>query len=361
MEGLVASMPSGMKDFYRGKKVFLTGHTGFKGAWLAIMLKEMGAQVAGYSLPPATEPNLFSLAGLSGRMKSCFGDIRDLKGLSDITFQAAPEVVFHLAAQALVNKSYTDPVGNYSTNIMGTVNLLEACRLSGSVRSIVVVTSDKCYENDETGRAYTETDRLGGNDPYSSSKACAEIITHAYRKSFYSGPLSAGVASARAGNVIGGGDWAEYRLLPDCLRALEMNAEIVIRNPDSIRPWQHVLDPLHGYLLLAYRLFKNASSFSSSWNFGPDENACVKVKDLAREVISQWGSGECRHAGRYEPFKEACLLRLDNAKAKRELGWRPFWDVRKAVGKTVQWHKAYLDKADMYNVCCEQIKEHQLS
>ena len=352
-------MTSGIKDFYRGKNIFLTGHTGFKGAWLAIWLKELGAKVIGYSLEPATDPNLFLLAGFSERMESYYGDIRDLDKLSDIISKARPDVVFHLAAQALVNKSYTDPVLNYSTNIMGTVNVLEACRASESVRSIVVVTSDKCYENNESGKAFNETDRLGGNDPYSSSKACAEIITHAYRKSFYNGSVTAGVATARAGNVVGGGDWAEYRLLPDCLRSLERNEEIVIRNPDSIRPWQHVLDPLHGYLLLAYKLFNNALSFSSTWNFGPDEKACVKVKDLTQEVINQWSSGSLRYDSQDKIFKEACVLRLDNSKAKRELGWSPQWDVQKAIAKTVAWHKAYLNKADMYDVCCEQIKAHQ--
>jgi CDP-glucose 4,6-dehydratase len=352
-------MPSGIKDFYRGKKIFLTGHTGFKGAWLAIWLKEMGAQVTGYSLPPSTDPNLFLLAGLSERIKSHYGDIRDFNKLSDIISQAKPDVVFHLAAQALVHKSYIDPVLNYSTNIMGTVNLLEACRASESLKSIVVVTSDKCYENNESGRAYSETDRLGGNDPYSSSKACSEMITHAYRKSFYSGITSAGIATARAGNVIGGGDWAEYRLLPDCLRSLERNEEIVIRNPESIRPWQHVLDPLHGYLVLAYKLFNNASSFSSAWNFGPDQNACVQVKNLAQEVISHWGSGSWRHVSQDTLFTEAGVLRLDNAKAKKELDWRPLWDVQKAIGKIVSWHKAYLNKTDIYSICCEQIKEYR--
>jgi CDP-glucose 4,6-dehydratase len=359
MEGLVALMPIGMQDFYRNKRVFLTGHTGFKGAWLALWLSEMGAQVTGYALPPATDPNLFFLTGLEERIQSISGDIRDLGRLSDAISQAKPDLVFHLAAQALVRQSYLDPVGNYSTNLMGTVNLLEACRLAKSVKSIVIVTSDKCYENNESGKPYRDTDRLGGDDPYSSSKACVELITHAYRKSFYAEPSTAGVATARAGNVIGGGDWAECRIVPDCLRSLERNEDILIRNPESIRPWQHVLDPLHGYLQLAHALYNNKQSYASAWNFGPDEDACVTVQRLAQLVIQHWGSGSWRQAAQDKPFKESGVLRLDNAKAKKELEWQPRWNVESAIKKTVLWHKAYLNKADAYSICCEQIETYQ--
>lgn len=348
-----------MREFYRGKNIFLTGHTGFKGAWLAIWLTQLGARVTGYSLPPATDPNLFLLANLTERMHSQYGDVRDLEQLSRSIEQAEPDIVFHLAAQALVNQSYRDPVGNYSTNVMGAVNLLEACRASGSVKSIVIITTDKCYENNETGSAYRETDRLGGKDPYSSSKACAELVAHAYRESFYADPSAAGVATARAGNVIGGGDWAECRVLPDCLKALERNEEIILRNPKSIRPWQHVLDPLQGYLRLAHALYNNKQPYASSWNFGPEEDSCITVHELVRAVINQWGSGSWKHVVPDKPFKESRVLRLDSTKAKKKLGWLPRWDVQSAIKKTVLWHKAYLNKADVYSICSEQIETYQ--
>jgi CDP-glucose 4,6-dehydratase len=348
-------------SFFRGKRVLLTGHTGFKGAWLAVWLRELGAKVIGYALPPATDPNLFLIAGLQSQINSVNGDIRDLYNLASVIDRACPEIIFHLAAQSLVGRSYREAVETFGSNIMGTVNLLEACRNQPSVKAIVVVTSDKCYENRESGKAYVEDDRLGGRDPYSSSKACAEIVTGSYRYSFFSREPGRGLASARAGNVIGGGDWAEDRLVPDCLKALERNDPIITRNPGSIRPWQHVLEPLGGYLSLAERLYNQPEAYSEAWNFGPDECACVTVQSLVESIIGKWGSGKWSQPETGQSFSEAGILRLDSSKARNRLDWRPRWDIETAVEKTVQWHKTYLAGANIYKECCSQIAEYMQS
>lgn len=358
---MVPFMNAELNSFFRGKKVLLTGHTGFKGAWLAIWLREIGASVIGYALPPSTDPNLFMLSGLRPRMNSVIGDVRDIYGIASLIDRSCPEIIFHLAAQALVGRSYREAVETYGSNVMGTVNLLEACRNQPSVKAIVIVTSDKCYENSESGRAYAEEDRLGGRDPYSSSKACAEIVTGSYRDSFFRQEPGRGLASARAGNVIGGGDWSEDRLAPDCLRALEHNETIVIRNPESIRPWQHVLEPLSGYLMLAERLYNEPVGFSEAWNFGPDDTSCITVQSLVDSIIREWGSGNWQLPRTEQTFVEAGMLKLDSSKAKKRLGWKPRWDVENAVRNTVRWHKAYLDGADMYKICCRQIEEYMKS
>jgi CDP-glucose 4,6-dehydratase len=351
-------MQAAFDGFFRGKTVMLTGQTGFKGAWLAIWLREMGAKVIGYALPPETNPSLFLLAGLQGRINSINGDIRDLYNLASVIDRSCPEIIFHLAAQSLVSRSYKEAVETFGSNVMGVVNLLEACRNQQSVRAIVIVTSDKCYENRESGEAYSEEDRLGGRDPYSSSKACAEIVTASYRYSFFSKEQGRGLASARAGNVIGGGDWSEDRLVPDCLKSLEKSETIIVRNPGSVRPWQHVLEPLSGYLSLAERLYNEPAAFSDAWNFGPSESACVAVQALVESIIEKWGSGDWKRPDTEQSFKEACTLRLESSKASRRLGWKPRWDIGTAVTKTVQWHKAYLDGADIYRLCCRQIDEY---
>ena len=317
-----------------------------------------GAKVTGYSLPPSTDPNLYVLAGIQHRIISLTGDVRDLYGLAGIIDKTCPDIIFHLAAQSLVGRSYRDTVETFGTNIMGTVNLLEACRKHPSVRAIVVVTSDKCYENQESCSAYVEGDRLGGNDPYSSSKACAELITGSYRESFYRKKPVRGLASARTGNVIGGGDWAEDRLVPDCLRALEREEVIMVRNPLSVRPWQHVLEPLSGYLMLAARLYSEPEVYSGPWNFGPYDASCIAVESLVESIIREWKSGTWMRPVSDQPFGEAKMLRLDSSKAGQRLVWKPKWDVDTTVRKTVEWHKRYMSKADIYTLCTEQIEEY---
>jgi CDP-glucose 4,6-dehydratase len=353
-------MHAELDGFFRGKKVLLTGHTGFKGAWLAVWLRELGARVTGYALPPATDPNLFLLSGLQPHINSVNGDVRDIYGLAKIIDRTCPEIIFHLAAQSLVGRSYGETVETFGSNVMGTVNLLESCRDQHTVGAIIIITSDKCYENRESGKAYVEGDRLGGRDPYSCSKACAELVTASYRDSFFN-RSGKGLASARSGNVIGGGDWSEDRLVPDCLRSLEHEEIISIRNPSSVRPWQHVLEPLSGYLKLAERLFTEPEPFSEAWNFGPEESACVTVRTLAESIIGEWGAGDWRRLDSEQSFGEAGILKLDSSKARVRLGWRSRWGVDIAVGKTVQWHKAYLDGADMYKMCCRQIEEYMQS
>ena len=308
--------------FWRGTKVLVTGHTGFKGAWLSAWLAGMGASVTGVALPPETSPNLFDLLGLARDVDSLLRDVRDLEAMQGVFRSAQPEVVFHLAAQALVRRSYADPVQTYATNLMGTVHVLEAARATPSVRAVVNVTSDKCYENRETQHAYRETDAMGGHDPYSSSKGAAELITSAYRRSFFAtdGKL---LASARAGNVIGGGDWSEDRLIPDCVRAFSAGRDLVLRDPLAVRPWQHVLEPLAGYLLLAERLAAGEAAAADAWNFGPDDADSASVGRVVNEIVRLWGgSARWRQDDIAQPH-EAHLLRLDVSKARQQLGWRP--------------------------------------
>lgn len=324
---------------FAGRRVSITGHTGFKGSWLALWLAELGAEVSGFALEPPTDPSLFVDAGVAERLYSHrIGDIRDARATEAFIVESRPEIVVHLAAQPLVRDSYDDPVTTYETNVMGTVHVLEAVRECDSVRAVVSVTSDKCYENHERSAAYRETDALGGFDPYSSSKGCAEIVTAAYRRSFFSHPGSARIATARAGNVVGGGDWARDRIVPDCIRALARNTNVIVRNPDAVRPWQHVLEPLSGYLTLAAALLEGDEA-QGAWNFGPDDEGTVPVRDLVDEILEAWGSGrwELDPAASAQPH-EARLLRLDSTKAHTQLGWVPVWDVAETLSRTAAWY-----------------------
>lgn len=354
MEGLVIR-----GEFWRGRRVFLTGHTGFKGSWLSLWLQSLGAEVAGYALAPATRPSLFELARVAEGMRSTLGDIRDLGSLRDDLEAFRPEVVFHLAAQSLVRRSYAEPVETYATNVMGTVNLLEAVRQLPTVRAAVVVTSDKCYENREWEWGYRENEPMGGRDPYSSSKGCAELVTAAYRASFFArGGHSAAVASVRAGNVIGGGDWAEDRLIPDILRASEKGRPVSIRNPASIRPWQHVLEPLSGYLMLAERLVENGAQFAGAWNFGPREEDCRPVSWVVERLAEHWDGGLRWETAPGTQPHEARSLKLDSSKAMRRLGWRPRWDLATALASIARWHRAHRAGGDARAAVLDQIGEY---
>jgi len=336
MEGLVVIL-----DFWRGKRVFLTGHTGFKGSWLSLWLQDLGAKVHGYALAPNTEPNLFTLARVADGMQSTIGDVRDLTSLTVALHKAQPEIVLHLAAQPLVRASYADPVATYSTNVMGTVHLLEAVRHVGGVKAIVNVTTDKCYENREWDWGYRESDVLGGYDPYSNSKGASELVTAAYRNSFFnSGQYTShgvAVATARAGNVIGGGDWAADRLVPDLIGALQANIPARIRNPYAIRPWQHVLEPLGGYLQLAERLCNDGPAFGEAWNFGPQEDDTKPVAWIAAELCKLWGESASWVADAGDHLHEAHYLKLDISKARARLPWTPRLRLSDALQLTVDW------------------------
>ncbi|MEX0346029.1 MAG: CDP-glucose 4,6-dehydratase [Rhizobiaceae bacterium] len=343
-----------VSGFWKDRRVFLTGHTGFKGGWLSIWLEALGAKVHGISLEPPTEPSLFEVANVEGVLAShTIGDIRDAETLGATMAAAEPEIVFHMAAQPLVRRSYAEPVETYSTNVMGTVNIFEAARCVESVRSIVNVTSDKCYENREQDHPFREDDAMGGYDPYSSSKGCAELVTQAYQRSFFGdGKL---LASARAGNVIGGGDWAEDRLLPDMLRALDAGEPLTIRSPNAVRPWQHVLEPLSGYLLLAEALTSQGAEFACGWNFGPDEGDAWTVRRVVEYLMP--GGDSVNLVNEKQPH-EASLLRLDSTKARDKLGWKPVWSVEQALAATLDWHKAWRERGDMGDVCREQISRY---
>jgi CDP-glucose 4,6-dehydratase len=349
-------------EFWLNKKVLLTGHTGFKGSWLSLWLQNLGAELVGYSLSAPTQPNLFTLAQVEKRMRSVQGDVLDFAHLRQVVNEVQPQVIFHLAAQSLVHESYADPVGTFATNVMGTVHLLEVVRNAPTVRSVIVVTSDKCYENLEDDSAHRESDCLGGKDPYSGSKACAEIVTAAYRRSFLSSEPSAsnpGIASVRAGNVIGGGDWASNRLIPDAVRSIIEKKELSIRNPDAIRPWQHVLEPLRGYLMLAEKLYVHPKEFSSAWNFGPEQSDTVPVKEILRRLQKLWGGAPRWCTDRSGYVREAKYLRLDCAKARKVLNWEPYWELDSALGLTVEWYKAHQGNQDMRQVTQKQIKAYQ--
>jgi CDP-glucose 4,6-dehydratase len=327
-------------ELWKNRRVFLTGHTGFKGSWLLAWLKRCGAEVTAYALAPATQPNLFEAAALQSDGRSIIGDVRDPDALREALVASGAEVVFHLAAQSLVRESYERPVDTYATNVMGTVHLLEAVRSAGSVRAVVVVTTDKCYENREWPWPYRENEPLGGRDPYSSSKACAELVTAAYRSSFFGG--GAAVATARAGNVIGGGDWARDRLVPDLLRAFAAGRPALIRNPEAVRPWQHVLDPLHGYLLLAEKLLEERK-YADAWNFGPSDVDIQPVRSVADALAAGWGRGAAwTHDGGPNPH-EAMTLKLDSSRARMLLGWRPRLALGAALEWVVEWHRRFLD------------------
>jgi CDP-glucose 4,6-dehydratase len=359
LEGMV--MEDSLATFYKGKTVLVTGHTGFKGGWLAAWLKLLGARVIGYSLPPEPDrPSLFEAACIDQNLISITGDIRDLTSLSSAFDSHKPEIVFHLAAQSLVRRSYRDPIETYSTNVMGTMNVLESVRMTPSVRAVVVITSDKCYENQEWPWAYRETDPLGGFDPYSSSKGCAEIVTAAYRKSFFGSDSDVYVASTRAGNVIGGGDWAEDRLVPDIFRALSNGVQITLRNPDAIRPWQFVLEPLRGYLMLGERLWNEGEKCAEAWNFGPHDQDSISVLHLTRKVIQVWGAGEVVPERASDNPHEAHFLRLDSSKARSRLGWQPCLGIDEALEMTVEWYRAfYADRGfDGHSFTNKQIQQY---
>ena len=326
---------------YTGRRVLVTGDTGFKGSWLCAWLSDLGANVAGYALAPPTTPSLFDLIGLDGEVAHVAGDVRDLAALSAAIAVCRPEIVFHLAAQPLVRPSYDDPRGTFETNVMGVVNLLEAVRVCPSVRVVVNVTSDKCYENCETTVAYREDDALGGYDPYSASKGASELVTAAYRRSFFGCDSAVCVATARAGNVIGGGDWATDRLVPDCVRAIAAGHEIVVRHPAAVRPWQHVLESLAGYLWLGARLLADGHACEGAWNFGPAAGATISVAELVREFVAAYGTGSWRAADDRERIHEAGLLLLDCTKSRDELGWTAVWDARAAVTRTAAWYRGW--------------------
>jgi CDP-glucose 4,6-dehydratase len=346
--------------FWRGRRVLVTGHTGFKGAWLALWLRELGACVAGYALPPATEPSLYAAALVRDTLqREAIADIRDRDTLCAFMGRFEPELVVHLAAQSLVRRSYADPRDTYDTNVIGTVNLLEAVRSCSSVRAVVVVTSDKCYRNDGAagaGRAFVEEDPLGGEDPYSGSKACAEIMTTAYRAAFFEHEHAAAVASARAGNVIGGGDWAQDRLVADAVLAFAARKPVRVRNPHAIRPWQHVLEALHGYLILGEALLKEGARYAGSWNFGPAGSDERAVSWVVARIAARWGNGVSWQADAGPHPKEAAALRLDSTKARTRLGWRPGLDLERAIDWTVDWYCAQLAApASARKLCAEQI------
>jgi CDP-glucose 4,6-dehydratase len=343
--------------FWRGRRVLLTGHTGFKGSWLALWLGHMGAEVSGYALAPATRPSLFEVAGIADGMASEFGDVRDLEHLAGFVSARAPEVVFHLAAQPLVRRGYREPVETYATNVMGTVHLLEAVRRSPGVRVVINVTSDKCYENREWPWGYRESDALGGRDPYSNSKGCSELVTAAYRASYFANAAEGGVAvaSARAGNVIGGGDWSEDRLVPDIVRSVQAGRPVWIRRPDAIRPWQHVADPLNGYLLLAERLWADPAGFAEGWNFGPAPDDAWPVARVTEAVLARWEGAPPWQLEPGDHPHEAATLILDAAKARARLGWHPRWDLGTAIAETVDWYRAHESGADMRKTTLAQL------
>lgn len=344
--------------FWLGKRVLLTGHTGFKGSWLSLWLHSMGAKVYGLSLEQSITPNLFTEAKVVQCIAShSIGDIRDLATVQKTMQAAQPDIVIHMAAQSLVRLSYAEPVETYATNVMGTLHVLEAARQTASVKSIVVVTTDKCYDNKEWAWGYREDDPMGGHDPYSSSKGCAELVTSAYRDSYMQSQGTA-VATARAGNVIGGGDWAVDRLLPDILRAFEQSQPVVIRNPHATRPWQHVLEPLSGYLMLAEKLYTNGQTFAEAWNFGPRDEDARPVKWMVEQMAQSWGYGATWQKDNIEHPHEANYLKLDISKAKSLLGWQPRWSLATAFQHIINWHQAWLAHEDMHRLCLEQINQY---
>lgn len=343
--------------FWKNKKVFLTGHTGFKGSWMAMWLSQLGAEVKGYSLEPPTEPSLFIEANVEGLVKSEINDIRDYDKLSLSIKNFSPDIVIHMAAQPLVRASYNLPLETYEINVMGTANILEASIKSSSVKAVVNITTDKCYENREIDIAYKETDPMGGFDPYSSSKGCAELVTSAYKESFFKNN-NIGIASVRAGNVIGGGDWAEDRLIPDILRAFESNKPVIIRNPQATRPWQHVLEPLSGYLLLAENLYNFPSEFSEGWNFGPNYNDVKPVGSILNHITRLW-PGSSWQLDTTENPHEANLLKLDISKAKLKLNWKPTWNLETSLEKIVQWHRDWLSQSNnTQDICMNEIQQY---
>jgi len=350
--------------FWKGKSVFLTGHTGFKGSWISLWLTSMGAKVTGFALAPNTTPSLFKVAGVESLLeRSLIADIRDLAALQKAMTQAQPEIVLHMAAQPLVRYSYVNPVETYATNVMGTVHVLEGIRTLGYVRAAVVVTTDKCYENNDWAWGYRENDPMGGHDPYSNSKGCAELVVSAYRQSYFSpdhfDKHNVAIASARAGNVIGGGDWSDDRLIPDAIQAFESQKPLVIRNPLATRPWQHVLEPLSGYLVLAQALYQEGAKYDGAWNFGPKDEDTRPVQEVVNLLIQNWGQSASWRQDDSEQPHEAHSLKLDCSKARQYLGWMPRLNLEQAVEHIVQWQSAYQRRADMQAFSLQQINSYQ--
>lgn len=343
-------------EFWRGKRVLLTGHSGFKGSWLSLWLQSMGAELKGLALDPPTNPSLFVEAKVAQGMVSQIGDIRDYDTVLKAVDEFKPEIVIHMAAQPLVRYSYKNPIETYATNVMGTVHLLEAIRQTGTAKVVVNVTTDKCYENKEWVWGYREDEPMGGFDPYSSSKGCSELVTSAYRRSYFK-ETGIALASARAGNVIGGGDWAEDRLVPDILRAFENNQPVVIRNPNSTRPWQHVLEPLSGYLTLAEKLWHEPNAYAEGWNFGPKDEDAKPVGWIVERIAAKWGDANWRIDGGDHPH-EANYLKLDISKARQRLSWAPRWSLDTALNKIVEWHQGWLAKADIHALSLVQINQY---
>jgi CDP-glucose 4,6-dehydratase len=341
------------RGFWHGKRVLLTGHTGFKGSWLALWLADAGAEVVGYADGVPTKPSLYELAGVGSVLNSVEGDVRDLERLAQTIARVRPELVIHLAAQAIVRHSFADPVGTYATNVLGTVHVLEAVRHTDSVRAVVNVTSDKCYEERELGRGYREDDAKGGRDPYSSSKGCSELVTEAYRSSFFGD--GAHLASARAGNVVGGGDWGDDRLVPDVVRAALAGRPVRIRNPEAVRPWQHVLNPLSGYLVLAQRLWADAA-FAEGWNFGPAESDERSVRWIVERLQELWDERVAWESEDAPQPREAPQLRLDSSKARTRLGWKPRWELEHGLERVVEWYTAYEAGEDLHELSLAQIR-----
>ncbi|MBE1274795.1 CDP-glucose 4,6-dehydratase [Enterovibrio baiacu] len=349
-------------EFWKEKKVFITGHTGFKGGWLVIWLKEMGAIVKGYSLPAPTKPSLFQEANVGNDIENEEGDIRDFDKLCHSIATFGPDIVFHMAAQPLVRLSYEEPIDTYSTNVMGTVHLLESVKQVGSVKAVVNITSDKCYENREWVWGYREDEAMGGYDPYSNSKGCAELVASSYRQSFFNPNNYAmhgcALASVRAGNVIGGGDWADDRLIPDMLKAFSEGRDVEIRNPHAIRPWQHVLEPLSGYITVAERLYNHGCEFAEGWNFGPKEEDAKPVEWIVESLTSKWGEDADWFLSEGDHPHEAHYLKLDCSKARMRLDWQPVWDLETTLEKIVAWHKAWLNKEDMNKHTVKEINDY---
>jgi CDP-glucose 4,6-dehydratase len=343
-------------DCFRDRKVLITGHTGFKGSWLTLWLDRLGADITGIALDPRTPLDAYYAMNIASICNDLRQDITDFNGVLNIFSEIQPRIVFHLAAQPLVLESYENPLYTLNTNIIGTANILEACRLTPSIKVIVVVTSDKCYENRETLLGYSENDKLGGKDPYSVSKACAELIVHSYRESFFKGKRSCSLASVRAGNILGGGDWAENRIIPDCIKSLKEDKPIILRNPGAIRPWQHVLDPLGGYLILAAKMLDNPEKYNEPWNFGPGYKIKKNVEELAIEIIKLWGNGSYASANHQSKNQETGILNLDILKAKQKLKWKPILSFEESVKLAVDWYKSQMRNENMVKISLNQLE-----
>lgn len=362
----VGTQASVNPNFWNDKCVFLTGHTGFKGGWLSLWLASMGAKVIGYALPPNPSPNFFEVAQVDGDlMQSHIADVRDLEKLKKVMADAKPEIVIHMAAQPLVRYSYANPVETYATNVMGTVNVLESVRSLNCVRAVVVVTSDKCYENKDWAWGYRENEAMGGHDPYSNSKGCTELVTSAYRQSYFSPEKytqhKVAIASARAGNVIGGGDWSKDRLIPDAIKAFELQRTLIIRNPHATRPWQHVLEPLSGYLVLAQALYQEGAKFNGGWNFGPRDDDAQPVQDVVNLLVKNWGRNASWTQDLSEQPHEAHSLKLDCSKARQYLHWAPKWNLEQAIKNITHWHFNYQRQVNMHEFSLAQIASYQNS